>query len=511
MMKRLLILLLAAAAAFACDKDNGGGKTDPDNGGGQTPGTPDNLTSLTVYGKVLDENGVPYPGVVMTDGYNFAQTDADGFYRFEKYRYASFVQCSVPADAAISTGGTYNLPDSHYKRLTSATKEYNFTLKRQEPGKRFRILALGDPQVHSASQVNRYRQTALSDIRQYVVNSEKIPTYGITLGDNVGDAWELFPDIATVFGEMTIPVFTTIGNHDHEFPNDTDAASRKKYEAVFGPSNFSFNRGDVHIVVFDNVLHSPECFSTDYVQGYEPWQLEWLKKDLSYVPKDKAIFMTVHIPLTDSAILDVISQRNSVIVACGHTHKLENTYDKTVNGTDITICAAGSTGAPWKGLILSDGCQRGYKVYEYDGAKLSREIYKSIQYEEPFQMRMFRTTDFPAFTTEGGLTYAFQYFGGSWIAVNLFNYKPGWKVVLKENGVLTSSAPIQANSYDVWAKMFMYNYHDRDTDSGKTRHMLYFQVKDPKASISVEATDEFGATFTCDQFTTTANVPDYDN
>ena len=77
------------------------------------------------------------------------------------------------------------------------------------------------------------------------------------------------------------------------------------------------------------------------------------------------------------------------MVACGHTHKLENTYDKTVNGKTITICAAGSTGAPWKGLILSDGCQRGYKVYEYENNSVKRELYKSIQYEEPFQMRMF--------------------------------------------------------------------------------------------------------------------------
>ena len=511
MMKRLHIFCLAAAAviAFSCKPDDGGGTNipDPDNGGGQVP---DNLTSLTVYGKVLDEKGVPYPGVVMTDGYTFTETDAEGFYRFEKYRYASFVQCSLPPEAAVSTGGTYKLPDNHYKRLSSSTKEYNFTLRRQEPEKRFRILALGDPQVHNASQVSRYRQTALADIKQYVVNAEKIPTYGITLGDNVGDAWDFLPDIAGVFGEMSVPVFATIGNHDYEFPNDTDAAARKKFENIFGPTCFSFNRGDVHIVIFDDVLHGASA-SSDYTQGYEPWQLEWLKKDLSYVPKSKSILMSVHIPLTDDAVLNQLSQFSSALVICGHTHKVENSYDKTVNGKNIIITAAGSTGAPWKGLILSDGCQRGYKVYEFDGPAVRREIYKSIQYEEPFQMRMFRTIDFPSFTTDNGITYSFPYFGGDYIAVNIFNYKPGWKVVLKENGVVTSSSPTQSNSYDVWAKMFMYNYHDRDTDTGKTRHIVFFRVKDPKAAISVEVTDEFGATFSCDTFTTTADVPDYAN
>lgn len=508
MMKRLLYIAALAVISFACKPENGDNPiTPPDEGDLQVP---ENLTNLTVYGKVLDEKGVPYPGVVMTDGYTLTETDADGFYRFEKYRYASFVQCSLPAEAMISTGGTYKLPDNHYKRLTSSSKEYNFTLKRQEPEKRFRILALGDPQVHSASQVSRYRQTALADIKQYVVNAEKIPTYGITLGDNVGDAWEFFPDIAGVFGEMTVPVYATIGNHDHEFPNDSDAASQKKFETIFGPSNFSFNRGDVHIVIFDNVLHGAKA-SSDYVQGYEAWQLEWLKKDLSYVPKTKSILLSVHIPLTDSQILNLLSQFSSALVICGHTHKVENTYDKTVGGKKITICAAGSTGAPWKGLILSDGCQRGYKVYEFDGPSVRREIYKSIQYEEPFQMRMFRTTDFPSYTTPNGNIFSFPYFGGDYIAVNVFNYRPGWKVVLKENGVETSFSPVQSYSYDVWARQFMYYYHNVDSDVGKNNHMLFFRVKDPKSAIRVEVTDEFGATFFCEKFTTSQDIPDYDN
>ena len=46
---------------------------------------------------------------------------------------------------------------------------------------------------------------------------------------------------------------------------------------------------------------------------------------------------------------------------------------------------------------------------------------------------------------------------------------------------------------------------------GKNHHMLYFKVKDPKSDISVEVTDEFGATFSGGTFTTTQDIPDYDN
>lgn len=473
-----------------------------EGGGGQQ-------ASQTITGKVLDETGKPFAGVVMSDGYSCAVTDAQGSYSLEKYRYASYIQCSVPADAEISTGGTYKLPDCHYKRITSATTEYNFTFRRQEPEKRFRIFALGDPQVHNTSQIERYRQTARADIRQYVVNSEKIPTYAVTLGDNVGDEWSLFPDLAAVLGDMSIPVFATIGNHDHEFPSESESASRRKYEAVFGPSNFSFNRGDVHIVVFDNVLHGATS-SGDYDEGYESWQLNWLKKDLSYVPVTSSILFSCHIPLTDATIIKLLAGFKSATVICGHTHKIENIYDKTVSGKTVSICAAGSTGAPWKGLILSDGCQRGYKVFEYDGATVSREYYKSIQYPDTFQMRMFRTTDFPSFTTPGGYIYAYPYFGDNYIAVNVFNHRSGWKLSLKENGVVTSTNPKQAASFDVWAKMFLYNYYNRDNDVGKTRHILFFELKDPSAKVSVEATDNLGYTYSCDTFTTQDDIPDYD-
>ena len=509
-MKRLYILLMIAAAFASCGKENGSKIPLPPDGedeGGQG----DNTSSLIVYGKVVDESGKPYAGVVMTDGTNFAVTGSDGKYEFEKNRYASYIQCSVPADAVISTGGAYNLANSHYKKLTSSTKEYNFIFTRQAVEKNFRILALGDPQVGSSGQVSRYTQTARADVQQYVVNSSNMKSYGITLGDNVNNEWGLLPDIAGVLGGMGLPVFGTIGNHDYEFPKEDDAEGRKKYEDVFGPCNFSFNRGDVHIIVFDNVLHGCSA-SGDYDQGYETWQYDWLEKDLSYVPKDKSIFMTMHIPLKDTKIMQLLSQYASAVVACGHTHKLENTYDKTVNGKKITICASGSSGAPWKGLILSDGCQRGYKVYEYEGSTLKRELYKSIQYEESFQMRMFRTTDFPSFTTPGGYVYGFPYYGANWIAVNVFNHRSGWEVSLWEDGVKTSSSPSIATSFDVWVKMFLFNKYNRDNDIGENRHILFFQLKNASASsIKVEAKDTFGNTYTCDKFTTSDDVPDYND
>ena len=125
---------------------------------------------------------------------------------------------------------------------------------------------------------------------------------------------------------------------------------------------------------------------------------------------------------------------------------------------------------------------------------------------------MFRTTDFPAFTTPSGYVYGFPYYGANWIAVNVFNYVPGWEVSLWEDGVKTSSSPSVATSFDVWVKMFLYNKYSRDNDIGENRHILFFQLKNAAASsIKVEARDLYGGTYTCDKFTTSADIPDYND
>lgn len=52
-----------------------------------------------------------------------------------------------------------------------------------------------------------------------------------------------------------LPVFQTIGNHDHLQTETSDDNAAANFETQFGPRNYSFNRGDVHIVSMDNVLY----------------------------------------------------------------------------------------------------------------------------------------------------------------------------------------------------------------------------------------------------------------
>ena len=62
---------------------------------------------------------------------------------------------------------------------------------------------------------------------------------------------------------------------------------RRKWEENFGPTDFSFNRGDVHYVCINN------CFFHRGMSYYSPGELrerqvKWLKQDLALTPKDDA-------------------------------------------------------------------------------------------------------------------------------------------------------------------------------------------------------------------------------
>ena len=96
----------------------------------------------------------------------------------------------------------------------------------------------------------------------------------------------------------SVPFFQTIGNHDHLNETDNNVTttywkSIENFQKYFGPQNYSFNRGDVHIISMDNVLHGEQPDQgedQEFAAGFYDWQFEWLKQDLSYVPKTRWSF-----------------------------------------------------------------------------------------------------------------------------------------------------------------------------------------------------------------------------
>ena len=102
--------------------------------------------------------------------------------------------------------------------------------------------------------------------------------HGITVGDIVWDVHQLFDDYNKAVAQCGIPFFQVLGNHDMDYNKGGDEMSDKAFKTTYGPSYYSFNRGQVHYVVMDDVLYLGS--DRNYKGSITQQQLDWLQKDL---------------------------------------------------------------------------------------------------------------------------------------------------------------------------------------------------------------------------------------
>ena len=493
--RALLVLLLTAFAA--CSDNEGGNESNGngDDGNTETPADGD------TYGYIKDTNGNPVEGVVVSDGYSCTATDAEGRYALTRNADAGFVFYSLPSAYKVSVDKTYKLP-RFFARLQAGTARYDFTLEAlAAPEKRFDLICIGDPQINEASHAVRFKEEAGREIREYAA-SAGVPCYGITLGDHVNNKWTLFTNMVVALQpEQTgVPVFATIGNHDHEFPTADEKAARAKYESYFGPVDYSFNRGDVHVVSMDNVIHSCKA-SADYEGGFTAAQYAWLKQDLSFVPKDKMVILCVHIPFrggwgTNSAhadadkyydeVLDLLSQYEYAAIMSAHTHSNIN-YIHRKNGKEIFEHVTGTTcGAWWRSTVCTEGTPIGFGLYRIDGNRMEEWAYRSVRHDEQFQIRLYRASD----TFVGGAKYRFKQTG------NVY-----------ENDVL-SGQMTRNSDIDAWTVAYHIGLlNNTDSYRKSSDHMFHYTLKNPAAAVRVEAIDRFGNKYEQTVFTDPAEHP----
>jgi hypothetical protein len=105
----------------------------------------------------------------------------------------------------------------------------------------------------------------------------------MTLGDLVFDQQQLFDVYAASCREMGMTVFQTIGNHDmnHRFADRNHSGDQgagyaeMNYEAAFGPTDYSFNIGRVHVVTMKNIDYRGKW---SYAEAMSDRQLAWLER-----------------------------------------------------------------------------------------------------------------------------------------------------------------------------------------------------------------------------------------
>lgn len=493
-----VLLIFAMLLASACGSD--GGKNDiPGNGDNPKPPvveiTPG--AGMDLYGFIGDDLGNPVPGVVVSDGFTCATTDQKGIYQMKRNAAARIVFYSTPAEFEVATSSSTVKTANFYATLTSI-KRYDFKLKRiPSLETEFNLICIGDPQVTNVAELNRLRDETFSDIKKYLQTTGK-PTYALAMGDITGDKPILLDQMKVILGSAGIPLFTTIGNHDKVASTGSNEPRKADdFTRVFGPLNYSFNRGNVHFVCLDNVIYSD---ASSYSGGFTDSQIEWLKADLSYVPKNKMVIVYYHIPIRNSSgivnrtkMLEALSGFSEVHLMCGHTHYTEN-FTITSPAKAYEHIHGAACGSWWRSTLNGDGTPNGYAVYEINGAKFSNWFHKPVKLPRDFQIRLHR----------GDVTFGGQYGqftfgqGSNTIVANVWNADSEWKVEAFENGVNVGAlTKLPVSLKDAWTLGYHIGVLNRNPDnySPASKHLYLHTLKNPDATLEIRATDRFGTVY----------------
>ena len=494
---------VALGLLFSCSKAAEIKYTQPR---GENKDVIDLIAGNNVYGRITDIAGKGISGVSVSDGFTVVQTDKNGIYQFKKNATARFVHYSTPSAYAINVANNNNNP-IFYSALESTTnpRQYNFILTENKANDtKFLIYGIGDPQVANTADVDRFTNETLADIKGEM-STTNLPIYGLSLGDVVADQPQLMGGMKSLLGSTTMPVFTTIGNHD-KTASGSNIKNGNLFESHFGPSNYSFSRGNVHFVCMDNVVFAADG---SYTMNLSKEQLDWLEQDLSFVNKQHMLVLFTHMPIRNSnfamrsRLFDLLQSFKETHIMVGHTHYAENFIHKIGDRTISEHIHGATCGAWWKSTINGDGTPNGYAVYQVEGNTLTDWYYKPTKLSRNFQMRLHW-----ADVAYGGDYGYFNYANESDILVaNVWNADPSWKVEVFMDGKKLGDMQLSGTfNRDAWSKGYHLGVLNRNPANYNTvtTHLYTLKVNNPNGTLKVVATDRFGKVY--EQTAVTTNL-----
>ena len=451
----------------------------------------------TVVG-VVEADGKPLQGVVVSDGYEVTTTDKKGCYYLDSAKKNGNVFITIPSGYEVNAE---NAMPQYWAALTAPateTERHDFALKAVENDKHA-IMAITD--IHLSNQMEDLKQfngkfmpRLNEEIAKY--RSQGIPVYTICMGDSSFDMfwydflYEIEDFRATLRdSEYPTPVFHAMGNHDNDGATpadaDTDFNATEKYRKAFGPTYYSFNIGGIHYVMLDNVVYhnekSPSMKKFKGIYGarnYDRYvsdeQMEWLKKDLAFVAdKNTPIVIGMHCPvyryknLMDGKVetrfsvpekatelSEILKDFKQVHFVTGHNHKNNTSYGKddpsqplianTVDHNIGAVCGAWWFTGAHGGLTLSkEGTPAGFEVFTADGQNLEW-YYTTVDDGADKQFRSFdlnRVREY--FRTDPEVRVFFDHYPkrqnyanvkDNRVMINVWAWEPTWKISVKENG-----------------------------------------------------------------------------
>ncbi|WP_100627086.1 calcineurin-like phosphoesterase C-terminal domain-containing protein [Algoriphagus formosus] len=452
------------------------------------------FSAIRLRGKV-SASGKGLSGVVVSDGRTIVLTDGNGEYELISSNDREFVFLSIPSGYQIEKQA--NGSAAFFQRIipnqSDQTCSFNLT-PNAASDENHHFLLLSDTQIQDDYEAGQLLSTSIPDVQQTIARLNDPNTFGIGCGDLVFDRLELFKEYNQGIAATGIPFFQVIGNHDMNFGVRSDEGTATTFKGHFGPTYYSWNRGEVHYVVLDDVFYLG--VGTKYI-GYIPEeQLAWLEQDLALVEKGKTVVVSLHIPTYTGAVQrypdrdtlgGTVSNREHLYrllegynahILSGHTHFNDN----MIMGHVYEHCHGTVCGAWWSGPICHDGTPSGYAVYEAKGSELKWQ-YKGTGLSIEEQFRVYPKGYHPDFQ--------------DFVSVNCWNYDSAWELSWYENGIKVGS-PEKIMAKDPWS-MELHSGPElparrKWVEPQLNDHMFFFQPTNSE-NLVFEAKDRFGRVY----------------
>ncbi len=489
-------------------------------------------------------------GVEVSDGFAHTVTDENGFYWLASEKQNGYVWISLPSGYMPTTGA--NAAPGYWASIatdTTVSEQCNFELRKVN-NLNHTIIFGADLHLANRDSSNRdmtqFQEGFMTDTQALTTSYGLDNTYAIMLGDLTWDRYwytqKYNPlNYYNTVKNYPVPMFNAMGNHDNDCYQVGDEAGEAYYKSVFGPNYYSFNIGDVHYIVLDNIIwRNPGA--SEGVMGERTFsrtltqvQFEWLAYDLSLIKdKSKPLFICLHCPLYNSYnssftvkyattgtrstadIEELLSPFKNVHIVSGHTHYNNELVvsESIMEHNTAAVCECWWWGGKYSGRgICADGSPAGFAVFEIKGSDIEW-YYKGSNCDRNEQFRSYdmntvkeylsnyidllnHQTD-PARDTAGD---DYGALGSNVVYINVWNYDPQWSITVTENNIqlpvnrVFDRDPLHTICYDIPR---LQNGGDLVGASSSIRnpHMFCVQASSSTSTLDITVTDRFGHTYT---------------
>ena len=257
----------------------------------------------------------------------------------------------------------------------------------EEPEDNFQMLLFGDPQPRN----NREVDYIAHDVIPQLLGNEDA-TFGVTLGDIAFDNLETFETLNQAIALIGIPWHNVIGNHDLNLDAKTRKHINETFEATYGPTWYSFDYGQVHFVVMDNIDWKRKRDRLMYHPNFGERQREFLKNDLSLIPESQMVVLLMHVPFLEcedhQEIFRLIENRPFCVSVSAHRHVHHHQFFGEKEGwkgdkehhhiVNVTVSGSWWSGAKNdRGIphtTMGDGAPNGYSIMSFSDGRYTMDF-----------------------------------------------------------------------------------------------------------------------------------------